>query len=126
MSKQSKKQKKRRDRQKRRQRQTLLNAFKGLYPAAPPGIATAVVNQHLERVPSSNQNELSNTAAIKQATLTYVRQNLTNYREEVDLYIEAVLEHIVEGQAYTAKTPQTLEESPNKQAEKIIQQWRGT
>ena len=77
-------------------------------------------------MPTSNQNELSNTVAIRQATLIYVRQNLTNYREEVDFYIEAVLEHIAEGQAYTDKTPQALEENPNKQAEKIIQQWRGT
>ncbi|MEM7033940.1 MAG: hypothetical protein AAF629_30650 [Chloroflexota bacterium] len=124
MSKQSKKQKKRRERQKRRRRQTLLNAFNGLYPTAPPEIGSIIVEHYLATGPSPHQTELSNTAAIKQATLVYVRQNLTNYQESVDDYIEAVLGHISEGKAYTAHTPQTLEDEPNMEAKQIIDSWR--
>ena len=124
MSKQSKKQKKRRDRQRKKRRRNLIVMFNSLYPRAPEGMAQQVIEAYLATRRGYESGEQSNTAMVQAATLDYVRQHLTPYRHQIDNYIEAVLDSLEAGKAYTAQTPQTLEAEPNLEAEKIIATWR--
>lgn len=124
MSKQSKKRKRRHERQKRQQRDKLLNIFNSLYPAAPEGMAAKVVDHHLAQKQTDALSHLSNTAAVKQAAITYVREKETTYSQIVDMYIDAVLAGIERGEIYTAKTPQKLEGEVNLQVSQIIESWQ--
>lgn len=124
MSKQSKKQKKRRDRQKKRRRRILTTLFKTLYPKAPPDLASLIIDQFLATTLIIPQPARSNTEIIKQATLVYVRQHLTNYQQHLNDYTETVLQHIALGQPYREQTPQSIAQEADRQAELIIKLWQ--
>ncbi len=124
MSKQSKKRKKRRERQKKRRRRNLIILFKNLYPHAPEGTAEQIIDQALSGDYKHFQTHLSNTALVKQATMAYLRHNLTNYNQLMDDHIEAFLQGIERGEPYMGKTPQQIEHEANLEAETLIKKWQ--
>lgn len=124
MSKQSKKQKRRRDRQKKRRRRNLIILFKDLYPHAPEGTAEQIIDQALSGDYKHLQANLSSTELVKQATMAYLRHNLTIYNQLVDDYIEAFLQGIERGEPFMGKTPQQIEHEANLEAETLIKKWQ--
>jgi hypothetical protein len=124
MSKQSKKQKRRRDRQKKRRRRNLIILFKDLYPHAPEGTAEQIIDQALSGDYKHLQANLSSTELVKQATMAYLRHNLTTYNQLVDDYIEAFLQGIERGEPFMGKTPQQIEHEANLEAETLIKKWQ--
>jgi hypothetical protein len=120
----AKKRKRRRNRDQHRRYRNLTAIFYALYPNAPDDIAGPIVEYALAADFFDERRFPSNTAAIEQATLAYVREHFTDYGQTLDGYMETILQSIEAGQPYQGKTPEALEQAANTQARDIIAAWR--
>jgi hypothetical protein len=69
------------------------------------------------------QSYPTNTAVLQSAALVYVRDHFTDYGQNLDGFMDSILQSIEAGHAYQGKTPEALEREANLNAEKILARW---